>query len=321
MKLSYSILWIEDSQDFIESFDIESLADGIEQQGFDVNFVIRSTPEEIQQPVDGTQFDLIVVDYNVAEGDFHGSDVIKQVRNHNCLTEVIFYSQNSVQDLRDLAAKNQLEGVFFSTRTQLSRKIFDVFMLTVRKVIDVDNMRGIVMAGVAELDHLVTDVIQSIHEKLEEDRKIDLRKRLLEKMRPVVKHLRDLVHDQEHASFDEVEALISAIVNLDPADFEILIKARGFDSSRRVDMVTSLCKDHDNLKPHKEEIINIKKLLQWRNALAHQRPKYNVNGFPIFEPKEGTEETFDDARTLSLRQEIRAHRNLLNQVLSSIRST
>lgn len=320
MKLSYSILWIEDSEDFIESFDTENLTNQIHQQGFDVVITIRSKPDEIQQPVDGTQFDLIVVDYNVAEGDFHGSDIIKQVRSNNCLTEVIFYSQNSVQELRNLAAQNQLEGVFFSTRQQLSRKMFDVFMLTIRKVIDVDNMRGIVMAGVAELDHLVTDVIHSIHETLEEDRRIDLRKRLLEKMRPVVKHLRDLVHDQEHTSFSEVEALINAIINLDPADFETLIKARSFDSSRRVDMVTSLCKDHENLRPHKEEIINIKKLLQWRNALAHQRPKYNGNGFPIFEPREGEEETFDDARTLSLRQEIRAHRNLLDRVLTSIKS-
>lgn len=321
MNLTYTILWIEDDEEFLDSFDTDALTEFVEGQGFDLKIVQRTKPHEIKQEVDGSQFDLLIIDYNIAEGDLHGSDVIRQVRDRNCLTEVIFYSQNGVAELRQIAANKELEGVFYSGRLtdQLMRKIKDVFNLTVRKVVDVENMRGIVMAGVADLDHLVTDVIRAIHSSLEQEKQVDLCRRLLEKMRPVVKHLRDLVQDKDHLHFGEVEKLIEAVVQLDPADFETLVGARSFDSSRRVDMAASLCKEHDSLRPHKKGILSIKQLLEWRNALAHQRPKRHENGYAVFEPQAGSEQAFDSARTLDLRQQLRAQRAALNSILAMLR--
>ncbi|SHN33848.1 hypothetical protein SAMN02787076_05292 [Rhizobacter sp. OV335] len=286
------------------------------------------SPEEIRAAVDGSQFDLLIIDYNIADGDgdngdLHGSDVIRQIRDQNCLTEVIFYSASGVPKLRQEAADRGLEGVFYSGRPteQLLRKIKDVFNLTVRKVVDVENMRGIVMAGVADLDHLVTDVIRAVHASFEAGKQVELCKRLLEKMRPVVKSLKVLVKEGDHAHFGEIEALIDAIVKLDPVDFETLVKARSFDSSRRVDMAVSLCKDHEGLKQYKEGIGSIKDLLQWRNALAHQKPKRHVDGFPVFEIKDNVEEAFDAARTLLLRQQLRAQRAALNEILTLLGKT
>jgi DNA-binding response OmpR family regulator len=110
MNLTYTILWIEDDNDFIDSFDTEALQEFVENQGFDLKIEYRTTPEDIKKEVDGTQFDLLIVDYNIAESDLHGSDVIRQVRDKKCLTEVIFYSQNGVPSLRQIAADKELEG-------------------------------------------------------------------------------------------------------------------------------------------------------------------------------------------------------------------
>ena len=321
MNLTYTILWIEDDEEYLDSFDTEALHEFVEEQGFDLQIVPRTTPEDIKAVVDGSQYDLLIIDYHIAEGDLHGSDVIRQVRDSKCLTEVIFYSQNGVSELRRVAAEKELEGVFYSSKEtpQLLRKIEDVFNLTVRKVVDVENMRGIVMAGVADLDHLVTDVIRAVHESLDEGKKVELCRRLLDRMRPVVKHLRDLVQDKDHVHFEEVEKLIEAVVQLDPAEFETLVGARSFDSSRRVDMAASLCKEHEPLKPHKKGILRIKQLLEWRNALAHQRPKRHENGYPVFEPQAGNEQAFDSARTLDLRQQLRAQRAALQDILAMLR--
>jgi CheY-like chemotaxis protein len=325
MNLTYTVLWIENDKEFIDSFETDDLKEYVEEQGFDLKLEYRMSPEEIRAAVDGSQFDLLIIDYNIADGDgengdLHGSDVIRQIRDQNCLTEVIFYSASGVPKLRQEAADRGLEGVFYSGRPteQLLRKIKDVFNLTVRKVVDVENMRGIVMAGVADLDHLVTDVIRAVHDNLEAGKQVELCKRLLEKMRPVVKSLKVLVKDGDHAHFGEVETLIDAIVKLDPADFETLVKARSLDSSRRVDMAVSLCKEHEHLKQYKEGIGSIKDLLQWRNVLAHQRPKRHVEGFPVFETKDNVEEAFDAARTLQLRQQLRAQRATLEEILASL---
>lgn len=317
MNLSYSILWIDDDEDYLDSFDTEALRAYVEGQGFDLHLEFRTKPDDIKKEVDGALFDLLIIDYNIAEGDRHGSDVIRQVRDKDCLTEVIFYSQNAVATLRQIAADSELEGVFFSGRAtdQLLPKVKDVFNLTVRKVVDVDNMRGIVMAGVADLDHLVTDVIRAVHASLDADNQAALCKKLLSKMRPVVKHLGNLVKEQGHPNLKEVEKLVDAIVALEPADFETLVQARHFDSSKRVDMAVSLCKDHDQLRPHKDSISAIKGLLQWRNALAHQKPKrLDEKGFPVFVPGE-SDESFDHDRTLKLRQDLRAQRALLQGAL------
>lgn len=325
MNLTYTVLWIENDKDFIESFDIEELTEYVEGEGFDLKLVYRMTPEEIRLKVDGTQYDLLIIDYNIADGDgesedLHGSDVIKQIRDQNCLTEVIFYSASGVPKLRQAAFDSGLEGVFYSGRPteQLLRKIKDVFNLTVRKVVDVENMRGIVMAGVADLDHLVTDVIRAVHDSLEAGKQVELCKRLLDRMRPVVKSLKVLVKEGDHAHFGEVEKLIDAIVKLDPADFETLVRARSFDSSRRVDMAVSLCNEHEHLKPHKDGILSIKDLLVWRNALAHQRPTRDENGYAVFEPREGKFEAFDSKLTLQLRKQLRAQRAALQGILTSL---
>lgn len=327
MNLTYTVLWIENDKDFIDSFDTDDLKEYVEAQGFDLKLEYRTTPEEIRAEVDGSRFDLLIIDYNIADGDgengdLHGSDVIRQVRDQNCLTEVIFYSAVGVPKLRQEAANRELEGVFYSGRPteQLLRKIKDVFNLTVRKVVDVENMRGIVMAGVAELDHLVTDVIRAVHDSLDAGKQVDLCKRLLEKLRPAVKGLKALVKEQENANFREIEKLINIIVQLDPADFETLAKARSFDSTKRVEMAISLCKEHKHLNAHKDGISSIKDLLLWRNALAHQRPKKHENGFPVFEPKEGEEEAFNEERTRKLRQQLRSQRTSLLGILESLRN-
>jgi len=205
MNLSYRILWIEDSSEFIDSFDKEAIEQHVTNQGFDPYIEFRTTPEEIGKAVDGAQYDLLIVDYNIAEGEVHGSDVIRQVRDSGCPTEVLFYSTNGAAQLRQIAATDELEGVFFSgrDRDQLLRKITNVFDLTVRKVIDVENMRGIVMSGVADLDNLITDVIRAVHDNLDTGKQVELCKKLLGKLRPTVKHLKVLVKDSEHVHFSD----------------------------------------------------------------------------------------------------------------------
>ena len=210
--------------------------------------------------------------------------------------------------MRQIAAEKELEGVFFSgrNRDQLLGKINSVFDLTVKKVVDVDNMRGIVMSGVAELDHLVTDIIRAIYNSLDAGSQVILCKKLLGKLRPTVKHLKVLVKDPDSAHFGEIEKLIDALTTLEPAEFEVLASDRSFDSSKRVDMACGLCKDHEHLKSHKDSINSIKNILSWRNALAHQRPKkVDERGFQIFEPMKDQEEVFDTTKTLKLRQNLR----------------
>ena len=276
MNLTYRIIWIEDNEEYIEAIRRDILEKHIHEQGFDLEITFRSSPEEIALEIDGNAYDLMVIDYQITEDDGGGSrtgdDMIKSVRDHDCLTEVIFYSGAPTHTLRALAAGRELEGVFFSDRDQevLLRKICDVFDLTVRKVVDVDNMRGIVMAGVADIDHQLAELLLKLHESLVGDEQVKHHKKIFKRMLERERAVKHLVEDQDHELLKNVFGAIRALTDLEPKSFDELIGLREFDSNTRVEATSSLCGGHEFLAKEKDAIDEIKILLKWRNALAHQ---------------------------------------------------
>lgn len=317
MKLTYKILWIDDSEDLIESFPRGRLESHIEGQGFEFSLETRVSPDEVKSPIDGSKYDLLIIDYNLTESGPNGDDLIKTIRDHDCLTEVIFYSAN-VDGLRDAAISKELDGVFFSNKQTepLLRKICDVVDLTIRKVIDLENMRGIVMAGVADLDHLLKEIVQQHHQKMEEAERLEYRRYLLKKMVPDSQGVKRLIVEETHAVFSAFENSINEICRLSPKEFEELVKSRAFDSYKKVMAVCNACKGRPEISRHQQDVNSIRTLLDWRNALAHQRPIID-NSIEFFEIG-GARLPFDQARARELRQDIRRYRSLLEEVIGSI---
>ncbi|MEO3864994.1 response regulator [Rheinheimera fenheensis] len=319
MNLDYKILWIEDDSDFIDSLNKDVFINHINSEGFTPDVTYRVNHEDIISRVDGEKYDLIVVDYNITEDGISGGDVIRSIRDDSSLTEVIFYSGNSITKLREIAADKELEGVFFSSRDNdaLPRKVCDVFDLTVRKVLDINNMRGIVMAEVADLDHQLSDLIQQIYLTLgEESRPIHHRKMFM-RIVPDVRAIKSLVDDD----CSDINKLIKEIkkkldvINL--KDLAQLIGSRSFDSSKRVESLVGLCKLNEVLNNERQLLDNIKNTLLWRNALAHQRPLL-VDGQWQFTLKEGQNEFFNQEQARLLRHKLQEHRNLLRDISSKI---
>lgn len=311
MNLNYRVLWVDDDESFIESQSqtLEKLTLHIENEGFDIEFVFKASPEDLDLSVIGDEFDLIVIDYNLTEHGENGDDVIKAVRENNFLTEVIFYSGNSSGILRKIAADKQLDGVFFSTKDAdaLFAKVVSVFELTIRKVVDINNMRGIVMAAIADIDHQLSDLLQSLHDGLNDEKKNAHRKKLFGKMLPTVSNIRKLASDESHDILLALEKAIDAVRELEPKEFTTLVENRGFDSHKRVEAIESFCKIEGPLLPFKEKIETIKLLLQWRNALAHQRPVLQ-NGIAHFLLGPDELHAFNAENGRVLRKSIREHR-------------
>ena len=99
--------------------------------------------------------DLIVVDYNLGENLPHGQSFISGIRDHSVLTEVIFYSANPASELWDAIRTSQLEGIFVSNKEGVVAKIESVALQSLRKVLDLNNMRGLIMAAIGDLDQQI----------------------------------------------------------------------------------------------------------------------------------------------------------------------
>lgn len=334
MNLTYKVLWIEDNEQYVDALNQDILEAHLHGHGFDLELQFRTSPEEIALDVDGTAFDLMVIDYQItehSEGDDEitnkedektGDKVIKAVRDHDCLTEVIFYSGAPTNELRQVAAKRELEGVFFSDRDPevLLRKVCDVFDLTVRKVVDVNNMRGIVMAGVADIDHQLADLLRELHNQLDDEGQKAHHMKLYEKMLQKERSIKKLVANPnpENELIKNLYFAINALKGLEPKNFDEIIEEREFDSHGRVEATSSLCSTHPRFGSEKAKLDEIKLLLKWRNALAHQRPT-TKDGVQIFEPNQGEPEAFDETRTLELRKKLREHNVHLESLLKSAR--
>lgn len=319
MKLQYRILWVEDETDYVDGFPFNRVEEHIRDSGFEPALVLRASPEDVRKVVNQNEFDLLIIDFRIADDDFHGSDLIQQIRQNDCLTEVVFYSGSPRSELHREAGNKGLEGIYFAPKDPdgLVRKITDVFDLTVRKVLDVNNMRGFVMAGVAELDLLLDEIIHLKHSRISAEHQLALRRKIMQRMLPQPRFLISLAQDLPEAKSQQLKEALGMLEEHEPAAFEVLF-GRRMDSAKRVDTVAGLCKQHQYLKEHKDDIVKMSSLLEWRNALAHQRPTTSAEGALQFTVA-GETVRFDDDQTLALRREIRLYLDKLGVVLTKVR--
>lgn len=319
MNLKYKILWLDDDESFFDSQSptIDQLEEHIQAEGFDFELKYVKGPEEINIDTVGDEFDLIVVDYHLAEGN--GGDVIRKIRDHNFFTEIIFYSSAGATKLRTVVASEELDGVFVSTkdRDSLYRKIVSIFELTIRKIVDIDNMRGLIMAGVAEIDHELIDILKLHHEAISDEQRDAHRKKIFGKLLPSPKAIKRVLSDPKHAAIVSFEKALSEVIEAEPATIDVLLSQLSFDSTKRVESVESILKEK-GFEDLKGKISNIKKSLKWRNALAHQRPAI-VDGKQYFDiEKDGKLTAFDSQQGKELRVEIREHRIQIANALKKL---
>jgi CheY-like chemotaxis protein len=169
MNLSYKILWFEDQTDFIDAY-IPDLKKFIEDLGFKFINPQIETDSTRTQTINYDEYDLILMDYKLSDGD-KGDTIIGKIRELNVYTEIIFYSALKIDELRQSIQKNALDGVYCVSRGEAAflPKVKDIIRLTLKKVLDLNAMRGIVMATVSDFDKKMIEIIDNYKEYIGDD--------------------------------------------------------------------------------------------------------------------------------------------------------
>lgn len=153
MKLEYKILWI-DNDDKIYQDHQELIEDHLINLGF-TPIIEKGKDYESFDKFENTldQFDLFILDYKL-DGDKNGNEIIKDIREE-IYTDVIFYS-TLPEDVRQKIYDDKLSGVYYTGRDfeDFEDDVLGVIDVTIKKVQDVNNLRGLIMAEVAELDRI-----------------------------------------------------------------------------------------------------------------------------------------------------------------------
>lgn len=158
MNLQFSLLVVDDQFDTLDQI-LRVLEDHLYAKGFglEVEPVQNMSDSGVQQAAEsgGKAYDLVAVDYNLEQEEFSGSQALSSIRNMLPFTEMIFYSSNNAYDLYAELYKEKLSGVFVTNRTDLGDELVGLADTIIAKIVDVNHMRGIAMAEVADMDVLM----------------------------------------------------------------------------------------------------------------------------------------------------------------------
>lgn len=110
----------------------------------------------------GKDFDLVLIDYALGT-DVNGSDAAAHMRRSMPYTDIIFFSSDAGNQLIMKLADKGVSGVFVSHRTDLIDTLTGVADTIIKKAIDLNHMRGIAMAEVAEFDVLLQELLLHIY--------------------------------------------------------------------------------------------------------------------------------------------------------------
>lgn len=194
MRLDFNVLWVDDQPNAVKA-QITAIKAQMADEGFSFNPTLCTSIIEVEELIKDNVFqdevDLILVDWDLGGGD-HGQDVIDSVRQVAQFKDVVFYSaQKSVDDLRRIAFDGRLEGIYCASREDLVFEVVGVFESLVKKVLDLDHTRGIVMGATSDIDYMIHCCLLQIEAKLDENaRKAVVSqavKRVQEKVKEVAK--------------------------------------------------------------------------------------------------------------------------------------
>lgn len=169
MRLDFNVLWVDDQPRSVAA-QIKAIAKRFEDEGFEFQPKLKTSVEELSDAIADDVFtdeiDLILVDWDLGAG-WQGDDAIAKIRKRIPYKDVIFYSaKTSLVELRTDAFKADLEGVYCVTRPDLVEEVVGVFESLVKKVLDLDHTRGIVMGATADIDYTVNQCLKAVHGKL-----------------------------------------------------------------------------------------------------------------------------------------------------------
>lgn len=295
MKLSYKIIWFEDDQSEFEHMS-EEISNFLISKAFIPEIIHEVSDENLTKRIEERGVNLIIIDYNLARGG-KGDKLIKAIRGYDILTEILFYSVDypgaKDTDLNDYL--KGVDGIFYCRRIDVEEKAKKVIDLTLRKIEDLNNMRGLVMAEVADLENLKNEIIIKYNSMY-----CDKKEEILSK---TIKEL----SDRHTEGLDRLKKMNS---------FEELMNE--LDLSKKSQTVYRIKRIYAAQLDFNHETFNVE-IIKKRDLLAHVKEEKDEFGKEILKSNlNGKELIFSDTEAKLIRKDILKYKDLLEKIKSNL---
>ena len=157
MMLEYNIIWFEDSKEYVASLQ-PFIEEFIKDLGFNPKITRKSNDRDLKKIMESEDVDLILIDQNLSRGS-KGDILLNTIRKNELYTETVFYSQ--FPDFQSKISEH-LEGVYYTERKNLLEKTKKIIELTVKKNLDISNIRGLFIAETIYVASQMEEIISKI---------------------------------------------------------------------------------------------------------------------------------------------------------------
>lgn len=297
MKLNYYVLWVEDDNSWFETTS-ELFSNIISEYGFNPQIERKKSLDEVvsEMQTNGLKnYDIFLIDFklrNSADGD----SIIDFLRDKSIYTDVIFYSSDK-QSIIDSIKEHLFEGVYHSDRKEIEDKFEKIFQTTIKKIEEINSMRGLIVGETSELDSIIEEFVLKF---------VDLG---LDKAFDVDEFVANQI-------FDKAERNIVSLKEKFVAG-GILAIMTNIEAIRKWELLRGILKKNKDFNEnipiflkgnasYQDEVIDI------RNKFAHSKVIKGDGGIEFLKSQIGEQHyQFDEESFKQIRENLRKHRNLL----------
>ncbi len=303
MRLDLKVLWIDDQPRHIHSVR-EAIQGRLQDEGFHLEVVEASgldgVAEHIGTDIQSDGIDLVLVDYDLGAGS-GGDQVLTLVKQRFPYKDIVFYSAEGTDNLRRIAFEQKVDGVYFSTRHSLADDVYENIRSMLRKIMDVDHMRGIVMSASSDIDYIIEETLLKIDGKRTETEQATYRVDVIARLN---KKLGGWATDLGKAEKKDSFGALLRLRSICGADERLKMLIRVLESK-----VDSPSTQIEMAKVYRDEVI------PRRNKLAHVILKVN-NGEKVLagESEDNQQEVFTSEDLTKLRCDLIEHRTNFNGI-------
>ncbi len=284
MRLDFNVLWVEDNRDRVLS-QKDAIERGIRREGFRLRVEFAESVDAatgyLSTDIYGDHVDLILMDFDLGPGK-KGDEGLSAVRDIFPYKDIVFYSGMSTAELIGKASAQNVQGIFVANRDALPDVVEGVFENLVKKVLDIDHSRGIVMGATSDIDKVILDALSKVFDSCNEEQK------------NLAIHTIQTRLDEKCEAFEKSVEAIKSVRHVTE-----LVEHHGiYTSDDRFRLLQKLMKQ---LEIHKDRGAYFDEyrttVMPRRNDLAHIRVERN--GFSRkFYDRKGVELTAEDMRAL-----------------------
>ena len=302
MNTYFKILWFEDE---VTWFNMERLRiNSILKEHYLIPEIVRKDGDDFDvNELTGNDYDLIIMDYKLAEGTT-GDTVVTAIRENNILTDILFYSSEEHNMLTAISkGMPPIDGVYLTKRDYnlFTQKAENLINKIVKRSEDLVNLRGFVMDGSSDFEVRIQEILNIVWNKFTEEEKGILE----EAVQRTIKRNKDREQKTKKKVL-EVNPTFPAAVN----------NIHFFSHSDRLYLLEKAIKillDNYSLSEEKEfssfKAYYEKEISNYRNALGHRKSTDN-----IIEITKGNFVPVDEALHQKMRKNLSRYNLLIEQL-------